>query len=224
MSESSTPTADAAFTTDAARRCQRARIPALGGHANVCTTTDHAMHCLLTECFGREMSPKPFRIIFPKRRLKGLFSTATARADARRLARCCRHLRLPHCNARIIPTQSQPEQQTDAHRSGQLGQAAGLRDAGIRPIVRRLTRNGADSRPGKEWDAFQLDADQYGKRRNAAHPGSRSIPAGSSRPDGADRRGAHAGIWSILEMVSFQRTRAVRKPHTVATARGQTRW
>ena len=71
---------------------------------------DHAMHCLLTECFG-ELAPKPFRALLPPRRLQ---------RNAVRLwncgSRCAAGRRQHICLPPAIPNYSrqQPGQQADA--------------------------------------------------------------------------------------------------------------
>ena len=46
---------------------------------------DHAMHCLLTECFG-DLAPKPFRLMVRRVEPPPAASTDMGHADADRLA------------------------------------------------------------------------------------------------------------------------------------------
>ena len=126
---------------------------------------DHAMHCLLTECFGREMSPKPFRTIFPRGGSKGVLY-GYGRADANALRDAAGIYALPP--AIQNHSHRQPEQQTDA-----LGvatrKAAGLRDADSSdrsslPWLRFPARQGMGRLPAGCRPIRQ--------RRNAAHPGA----------------------------------------------------
>ena len=165
---------------------------------------DHAMHCLLTECFGREMSPKPFRTIFPRGGSKGVLY-GYGRADANALRDAAGIYACP-LQSRIIPTASLNSKPMPSE--WQLGKRLGF-ETRIRPIVRRS--RGADSRPGKEWDAFQLDADQYGR---GEMPRTREQVYTGWLSDQLERIGGAQLDLEHTEMVSFQRTRAVRKPHT----------
>ena len=46
---------------------------------------DLAVHCLLTECFGRDLAPKPFRFISPRGSSKAiLYGYSTAAAESLR--------------------------------------------------------------------------------------------------------------------------------------------
>ena len=78
----------------------------------------------------------------------------------------------------------------------------------IRPTVRR-SRN-ADSRPGKECDAFALEACRYPP---GDMPHSRETVYGDWLSRQFDRRGGAQLDRQHTKLVSFQRTRAVRKRH-----------
>ncbi len=163
----------------------------------------HAAHCLLTECFGRELAPKPFRLITPAGAANGtLYGYGTADAatlrEAAALYACPLQARVLPANgldSKPMPTEWQP------------GKRLGF-EVRIRPVVRR-SRN-SDSRPGKECDAFQLEAEQLGKGEM-----NRSREA-VYRQWLAERLQAQGGAeldWSETSLVSFQRTRALRKLH-----------
>lgn len=159
---------------------------------------DHAMHCLLTECFG-DLAPKPFRLIVPRGATCGvLYGYGHAEADALREAAdiCACPLQ-----AKILPghTLNSKPMPTEWRIEKQLGF-----ETRIRPIVRR-SRN-AESCSGREWDAFQLKAMQYPKNEM---PWSREEVYRKWLSDQFVRRGG-ARLESA-ELRSFQRTRAVRK-------------
>ena len=78
----------------------------------------------------------------------------------------------------------------------------------VRPIVRRTGK--AECRPGREWDAFQLEAEQYPKREM---PRSREAVYQDWLGKQFDTRGGGAALESAT-LQSFQRTRAVRKLHS----------
>ena len=163
---------------------------------------DHAMHCLLTESFGA-LAPRPFRVIIPRGASRGvLYGYGTGDADALREAAgiCadplqCRIIPAAYLHSKAMPA----EWQTDK----QLGF-----ETRIRPVVRR-SRN-ADCRPGKEWDAFQLEAVQYPK---GEMPRSREEVYAGWLSDQFERRGGAQLDVSKTKLVAFQRIRAVRKRH-----------
>ena len=82
---------------------------------------DHAMHCLLTECFGGDIAPKPFRLIRAARDTLRLLSRRS-----RRTARRDKPVRLSSAIPRNAARRS--GQQADAVRMAS-GQTAGLRGA-----------------------------------------------------------------------------------------------
>ena len=161
---------------------------------------DHALHCLLTECFG-DLAPRPFRLIVPRGAaccvLYGYgHAEASALRDAAGIYACpLQATILPgHAiNSKPMPTE------------WQAGKHLGF-ETRIRPIMRR-SRN-AEGQPGREWDAFQLKAMQYPKKEM---PYSREEVYREWLSDQFIRRGG-ARLESV-ELRSFQRTRAVRKLH-----------
>ena len=160
-----------------------------------------AMHCLLTESFGRDLAPKPFRLIVPRNtgrgRARGTFyaysdSTDDELRDAAQTFAC-------PLQSKILPASSiNGKMMPDSWRTGQrLGF-----EALIRPVVR--CGRGSD-RPGKERDAFQAEAERYPKgemrrtREEVYHDWlSARIVQGGARLEEARLR-------------SFQRVRVVRK-------------
>ena len=162
---------------------------------------DHGMHCLLTECFGREAAPKPFRTIFPTDGRRGcLYGYGSVGASELREAASAYADPLQY---RIIPAHTidskpMPTVWTPGKRLGF--------EVRVRPIVRR-TGNAA-CRPGREWDAFQLAAVKYPK---GGMPHSREEVYGNWLRRQFESRGG-AKLESAT-LVSFQRARAVRKLH-----------
>ena len=163
---------------------------------------DHAMHCLLVESFGKDLAPKPFRVMTPRGGRQGcLYGYGTADADALRHAAAMFACPL---QAGIIPAdhiESKP-----MPSEWQSGKRLGF-EIRMRPIV-RPTKN-ADARPGRECDAFQLEAEQYGK---GEMPRNREQVYAEWLARQLDARGG-ARLESA-KLQSFQRTRAIRQRHT----------
>ena len=163
---------------------------------------DHAMHCLLTESFG-ELAPRPFRLITPRGQASGvLYGYARVEDSALRDAAATY---ADPAQVRILPPDriaSKP--MPPVWRSGkQLGF-----ETRIRPTVRR-SRN-ADLRPGKECDAFALEAGRYAE---GEMPHNREAVYADWLCNQFSRRGGAQLDRGRTSLVSFQRTRAVRKRH-----------
>ena len=159
---------------------------------------DHAMHCLLNECFG-DLAPKPFRLIVPRGAACGmLYGYGRAEADALRDAAgvYADPLQAKILSGHTINSKPMPTEWRAGKRLGF--------ETRIRPIVRR-SRN-AEDQSGREWDAFQLKAMQYPKNEM---PYSREEVYREWLSDQFSRRGG-ARLESA-KLRSFQRTRAVRK-------------
>lgn len=160
---------------------------------------DHGMHCLLTECFGHDLAPRPFRAIFPRGGSRGcLYGYGSAEAEELREAA---GTYADPLQSRIIPPHSidskaMPAEWADGKRLGF--------ELRVRPIVRRTGK--AECRPGREWDAFQLEAVQHPKDEM---PRSREdVYRDWLGRQFETRRGA---ALESATLVSFQRTRAVRR-------------
>ena len=160
---------------------------------------DHGMHCLLTECFGRELAPRPFRAIFPRGGSHGcLYGYGTVDAEELRAAA---DLYADPLQSRIIPPHSIDSKNMPVEWTA--GKRLGF-EIRVRPIVRRTGK--AECRPGREWDAFQLEAIQYPK---GDMPRSREeVYADWLRRQFETRCGA---ALESAHLVSFQRTRATRR-------------
>lgn len=160
---------------------------------------DHAMHCLLVESFGKDLVPKPFRIMTPRCGSQGcLYGYGSADAGALREAAAMFACPL---QASIIPAgriESKP-----MPSEWEAGKKLGF-EVRIRPIV-RPTKN-ADSRPGRECDAFQLEAERYEK---GEMPRSREQVYCEWLTRQFETRGGATLKSATLQ--SFQRTRAIRK-------------
>ena len=175
---------------------------------------DHAMHCLLTECFGSELAPKPFRAIWPRGGSRGcLYGYGATDADALRAAAATFADPL---QCRIIPPHSidskpMPSEWTDGQRLGF--------EVRVRPVVRlekdtsripshvsRAFEQGG-LRPGKECDAFLWEAIRHPEKGGMARSREQVYADWLSRQL-ATRGGA---TLESATLQSFQRTRAVRR-------------
>ena len=185
---------------------------------------DHAMHCLLTECFG-DIAPKPFRLMMPRDGRRGtLYGYSHADADALRdtaSSFACplqsRALPLAGLDSKPMPSLWQP------------GRRLGF-EVRIRPIVRlqrelarvpegKLRRFRQDRRdgekefkprPGAECDAFQYEAIMYPK--GEMKRSREEVYRDWLRKRFEQKGGAILDLHSV-KLVSFRRTRAVRKLH-----------
>ena len=161
---------------------------------------DHAMHCLLTECFG-ELAPRPFRTILPRDGSNGtLYGYGRSDASVLResVAMCADPLQ-----SRILPgdkldTKSMPTM-------WQVGRQLGF-ETRVRPVVRR-SRN-ASVRPEKECDAFLWEALKYPEGEMNR---SREQVYTDWLSEQLDRRGGARLEPEHTRLVSFQRIRAFRK-------------
>lgn len=163
---------------------------------------DHGMHCLLTECFGRELAPRPFRAIFPRAGSRGcLYGYGPAVADE--LSEAAGVYADP-LQCRIIPPHSIDSKPMPA--AWAVGARLGF-EVRVRPIVRRTDKS--EHRPGKEWDAFQLEAEQHSKGKMARS--REEVYTDWLRKQLESRGGA---TLESSTLASFQRTRAVRKLHS----------
>ena len=161
---------------------------------------DHAMHCLLAECFGRELAPKPFRFIAPRGGSTGvLYGYGTTDVDALRgTARIC---------ADPLQSRVMPPHRLDSKpmpKSWKVGLKLGF-EVRVRPIVR--CGRGSD-RPGKERDAFLSEAIRHPKGEMNR---SREQVYAEWLSDQLDRLGGARLDMERTKLVSFQRTRAYRK-------------
>ena len=157
---------------------------------------DHAMHCLLTECFGKDLAPRPFRVMTPRGGKQGCLY-GYAHADAR------------------IESKAMPAEWS-------AGKKLGF-EVRVRPVVRlerdtrrippRMQRSFKEGglRPGKECDAFLWKAIQHA---NGEMQDSREKVYRDWLAERLQRCGAAELDVEDTELVSFQRSRAIRRRHS----------
>ena len=173
---------------------------------------DHAMHCLLTECFGRDLAPKPFRLIVPRDGGQGvLYGYCTADSDALRQAAetfadplQLRVLPLSSINSKPMPSE------------WQAGKRLGF-ETRIRPVVRSRrdswgTTDNNGRRQGEECDAFLWEAITYPEKGGMQR--SREEVYAQWLADQLERHGGAQLEPGQAKLVSFQRTRAFRKRYS----------
>ena len=183
-----------------------------------------AMHCLLTESFGPDLAPKPFRVIIPRERKDGHGTLyGYAECDAGDLRDAAQTFACPLQSKVLSATSIMSKTMPDSWRAGQrLGF-----EVLIRPVVRlqrdckrilsgrqRLfkvdrPRPGGpkkEPRPGKECDVFLweaiLHAENGGMKRN------REQVYADWLSDRLEQKGARL---EEARLRSFQRVRVVRK-------------
>ena len=164
---------------------------------------DHAMHCLLTECFG-DLAPKPFRLILPRGCPQGtLYGYGPAAADdLREAAAIC----ADPLQAKILPVNRLDSKPMPA--TWMADRRLGF-EVRVRPIVRRTGK--AQERPGKECDAFLHEALQHPERGGMQR--TREQVYTDWLAGQLARRGGASLEPGTTKLVAFQRTRAVRKLH-----------
>ena len=172
----------------------------------------HAMHCLLTECFGRPpnekcperdgIAPQPFRLIIPRGAASGcLYGYGQADADALRdaAAICCDPLQSRILPANRIDSKPMP---TEFQADKRLGF-----EVRLRPVIRKARGSGHEE---AELDAFQVKAETFPKGKM---PHSREEVYAQWLSEQLERHGGAKLDVPLTRLVSFQRTRAVRKLH-----------
>lgn len=178
---------------------------------------DHAMHCLLMECYG-ELAPKPFRAVLPRGAATGvLYGYGNVGADS--LSEQAAAFADP-IQASILPKdglQSKP-----MPGQWQVGKRLGF-EVRIRPVVRlerdsarmsaevsRILRDGG-LRPGSECDAYLYEALQHPNKGTMDRSREDVYAEWLSRQ--FERRGGAELNTASTKLVAFQRSRAVRKLH-----------
>ncbi len=181
---------------------------------------DHAMHCLLKECFG-ELAPKPFRLVATRGATMGcLYGYGESAADALResSAVCACPLQ-----EKVLPPSSLDSKPMPTE--WRAGQRLGF-EVRVRPIVRlkrdisrvppdklrRFRAGDADApRPGKECDAFLYEAldssATLGMTRTREEVYVDWLGRQLDKIGGARLKKDKTGL------VSFRRHRAIRKLH-----------
>ena len=162
---------------------------------------DHAMHCLLTECFG-DLAPRPFRLILPRGNSAAcLYGYGKSGSDELREAAaiCADPLQASIIPASTIDTKPMP---TEWRTDKRLGF-----EVRIRPIIRKSRGSGREE---AELDAFQVKAGTFSP---GEMPYSREQVYSDWLSDQLTRIGGACLDVEHTSLVSFQRTRAVRKLH-----------
>ena len=205
---------------------------------------DHAMHCLLTECFG-DLAPKPFRLIVPRGAATGClygYGPADAHALREAAAICADPLQCRILPANSIDSKPMP---TEWPKDKRLGF-----EVRIRPMVRLqrdLDRMPADKlrlfredqrngdkefkpRPGMECDVFQWEAllqppNEMARTREQVYAQwlAEHLKTRSRQDKGRDLppKGGAALDTESVQLVSFQRT-GLTASCTAATSKGPT--
>lgn len=161
---------------------------------------DHAMHCLLTECFG-DLAPRPFRLM-ATRGVSVACLYGYGAADADELQEALGSFAEP-LQSRIIPAariDSKPIP-TEFPAEKRLGF-----DIRIRPVIRKARGSGREE---AEVDAFQAMAETFAPKHMT---GTREQVYAQWLEDRLGKRGAALDPEAV-RLVSFQRIRAHRKLH-----------
>ena len=162
---------------------------------------DHAMHCLLSECFGKELAPKPFRLILPRGCPTGvLYGYGRSDAD---ILRETAALYADPLQRHVIPVDEMASKPMP--ESWQVGRQLGF-EVRIRPVVRRARVD--PERRHREMDAFQAEAEPYPK---GEMPRSREQVYAAWLSEELDRRHGASLDQARTKLISFRRTRAYRK-------------
>ena len=179
---------------------------------------DHAMHCLLIECYG-ELAPKPFRAILSRGGATGVLY-GYGDADEKTLRDQAATFADP-LQASILPPDTLDSKPMPGN--WQSGKRLGF-EIRIRPVVRlerdpskvaagvqRKFKDGG-LRPGSECDVFLHEALQYPEKGTMQRTREEVYAEWLSQQ--LDRRGGASLNMSSTRLVSFQRTRAIRKLHS----------
>jgi CRISPR system Cascade subunit CasE len=172
---------------------------------------DHAMHCLLTECFGKGLAPKPFRLVMPRDWSKGvLYGYGQAGAEELREAAgiCAEPLQARIMPADKLDSKAMPTEWVPSKRLGF--------ETRIRPMVRSRqapwgTTDKHGRRKGEECDAFLQEAVAHPEKGGMQR--SREEVYAQWLSDQLERRGGAELEPGQTKLVSFQRTRSFRKLH-----------
>ena len=164
---------------------------------------DHAMHCLLAECFG-DLAPRPFRLMAPRGVTRGVLY-GYARADAETLKEEAQAIADPLQFSLIrtdrLDTKPMPAEWRTGKRLGF--------EARVRPVRRRA--RSVDYASGGEFDAYQLEAIQHPK-------GGMDRDRESVYTDWLNEQFRRIGGANLIaeetRMVSFRRSRAFRRPNS----------
>ena len=190
---------------------------------------DHAMHCLLTECFGKDIAPKPFRLMLPRDGRRGtLYGYSPAHAD--QLREDASTLACP-LQERVMPLSGIDSKPLPSE--WQEGRRLGF-EVRIRPTRRSVNRGACKNsgascrelrlvrkkqcnacRPNPEQDAFLYEALKHSNKHAMARAGrSREKVYGEWLQARFEQKGGAILDACSTKLVSFRRTRAIRKLHS----------
>ena len=161
----------------------------------------YAMHCLLTESFGRG-ALQPFRVIISRDRGR---RTGTLYGYSRRDAGELQEAAALYCDplqAKILPPSRIDSKPMPAE--WQTGRRLGF-EVLLRPVIRRAR---GSERAGSECDAFQAEAERHGR-------GEMSKSREEVYTDWLSERLKRCGAAQLesVTLAMFQRTRTIRKLH-----------
>ena len=180
---------------------------------------DHAMHCLLTECFG-DLAPKPFRLILGRDAPTGVlygYGSADANALRETSAMCADPLQCLIVPADTLDSKPMPAEWQPGKRIGFEVRIRPivrlLKDPSIRtekpPAARQFYEGG--NRPGTECDVFLWEAMRHPNK------GDMELKREQVYAEWLSAKLVRSGGASLdveeTKLVSFQRTRSVRKLH-----------
>ena len=182
--------------------------------------TDHAMHCLLTECFG-DLAPKPFRLIAPRRWVIPASCTATARLAP---TTCGKRpaFTLTHCRpASSVPAHSTANQCPPSGRRANVWGSTFAFDpscasSGTPPFAQKAQPKYPASRmaaTGAARSATRSCGRRCSTRTGEGWSASREQVYAEWLSAQLDRIGGASLDVERTKLVSFQRTRAIRKLH-----------
>ena len=114
--------------------------------------TGHALHCLMTECFGKDLVPKPFRLMATKENTSVLYGYETNNSD--KLCQAAEMFADP-LQLKVMPLSkidSKP-----MFSNWQCGQKIGF-ETQVRPITRKYNK---DKNKNQECDVFLKEKEKY---------------------------------------------------------------
>ena len=167
---------------------------------------DHAMHCLLTECFG-DLAPQPFRLIVPRGGATGClygYGQSGAEELQEAAAICADPLQSRILPPSTIDSKAMPTEWPAGKRLGF--------EVRVRPVIRRS--RGAMN-PGSERDVFQNEAEGFPKGETPRNREQVYTDWLGRRLEesGGGKGGANLSKDSV-KLVSFQRVRSFRHLHS----------
>ena len=191
---------------------------------------DHAMHCLLTECFGkdRDKRPQPFRLMLPRDGRRGaLYGYSRADADALRemASMCACPLQEKAMSPASIDSKPMPSEWQTGRRLGFEVRIRPMRRSVRRGVCERSDRTCRElrlvrkkqcenCRPNPEQDAFLYEALTHADKHGMEHTKrSRETVYAEWLQKRIECKGGAVLDLETVKMASFRRTRAVRKLH-----------